>query len=256
MKCFVVLSALALALASARPEGYSYFTPHGTSSGHGGHSATSSASVLFTSAGTGASAAASAVDDCEEPAHEQLSPFQHSQVHFYAPQTATHGESSSYLMILPTYTKQKHYKIIFIKAPSPPTVSKVVLPQPPVNEEKTLVYVLHKKPELEQEIVVTTVHSVASSSTLAPSSSYVSSTASSNSAHKAQSIKVTNIGLSGYSSGGTGYGSSTGLSSSLSSSSSSGRQRGSKKSCGKCSKTNSAPLAVGGTLDAFVSNVY
>uniref|UniRef100_A0A8W7PM83 DUF243 domain-containing protein n=1 Tax=Anopheles coluzzii TaxID=1518534 RepID=A0A8W7PM83_ANOCL len=240
MKCFVVLSALALALASARPEGYSYFTPHGSSSGHGGHSATSSASVLFTAAGTGASAAASAVDDCEEPAHEQLSPFQHSQ------------EEIHQKVILPTYTKQKHYKIIFIKAPSPPTVSKVVLPQPPVNEEKTLVYVLHKKPELEQEIVVP------APATAKPSKPEV--TASSNSAHKAQSIKVTNIGLSGYSSGGTGYGSSTGLSSSLSSSSSSssssGRQRGSKKSCGKCSKTNSAPLAVGGTLDAFVSNVY
>uniref|UniRef100_A0A182M765 DUF243 domain-containing protein n=1 Tax=Anopheles culicifacies TaxID=139723 RepID=A0A182M765_9DIPT len=332
MKHLLVLSALALALASARPEGYSYYTPHSSNSGH---SATSSASVQFTS-GAGSSVA-SAVDDCEEPEHEQLSPFQHSQVHFFAPQTQ---ESSSYLkkeeihqkVILPTYTKQKHYKIIFIKAPSPPTVSKVVLPQQPVNEEKTLVYVLHKKPELEQEIVVpppatskpskpevyfikyktkkqeqqhsyhheeqhsssstgggfevadlsgyggsfgssfapivvtegsyhsttaaplkvTTVHSVLPTSTVTPSSSYLSSTASSHGSHKAQSIKITNIGLSGYSTGG----SSSVASSSSSGSSTSSRQRGSKKSCGKCSKTSSAPVSVGGTLDAFVSNVY
>uniref|UniRef100_A0A182R4W1 DUF243 domain-containing protein n=1 Tax=Anopheles funestus TaxID=62324 RepID=A0A182R4W1_ANOFN len=460
MKHFLVLSALVLALASARPEGYSYYTPHASSSGH---SATSSASVLFNS-GTSASGT-STVDDCEEPEHEQLSPYQHSQVHYFAPQAAAHSETSSYLsassghhqhesslpvahsqasvssgssgsnhyhyqhqeqqqhqqqqqhhqhhqavehqvhhhvepqieyftnvhqhqqahqqqhhhahheasvhyvqqpvvkeevhkhvyvhvapeekeeihqkVILPTYTKQKHYKIIFIKAPSPPTVSKVVLPQQPVNEEKTLVYVLHKKPELEQEIVVpppatskpskpevyfikyktkkqehqhsyhheeqhssssfggssasssgggfevgdlsgyggslgnsfapivvsegsyhsttaaplkvTTVHSVASSSSAAPSSSYVSSTASSHGGHKAQSIKVTNIGLSGYSTGGS---SSVASSSSSGSGNTSSRQRGSKKSCGKCSKTNSTPLSVGGTLDAFVSNVF
>ncbi|XP_052903235.1 LIM domain-containing protein A-like [Anopheles moucheti] len=471
MKHFLVLSALVLALASARPEGYSYYTPHVSSSGH---SATSSASLQFTS-GAGASGT-SAVDDCEEPAHEQLTPFQHSQVHFFAPQASAHSESSSYLsassghhehqsslpesssylsassghhehqsslpvlshasvsggasdsshyhyqhqeqqqqhhqtvqhqvhhhvepqieyftnvhnhqnqhshqqqhhthheasvhyvqqpvvkeevhkhvyvhvapeekeeihqkVILPTYTKQKHYKIIFIKAPPPPTTSKVVLPQQPVNEEKTLVYVLHKKPELEQEIVVpapatskpskpevyfikyktkkqehqhsyhheeqhsssslggsstsgtsggyevadlsgfggsfgnsfapivvtegsyhsttpapvkvTTVHSVSSSSSVAPSSSYVSSTASSHHGHKGQSIKVTNIGLSGYSTGGSG----SVVSSSSSGSNTSSRQRGSKKSCGKCTKTNSAPVSVGGTLDAFVSNVF
>ncbi|XP_053671348.1 myb-like protein I [Anopheles nili] len=436
MKCFIVLSALVLALVSARPEGYSYYTPHGSTSVQHGHSASSSASVQFTSG-------ASELDDCEEPQHEQLPPLVHSQLHYFAPQVVDHGaSSSSYLssssglqqhhsapvsvssasssssglfqhqqqqqhhhhqqqshqqvvhqqapepqvdyftnvhqheshhhhepsvhyvqqpvvkeevhkhvyvhvapeekeeihqkVILPTYTKQKHYKIIFIKAPAPPTVSKVVLPQPPVNEEKTLVYVLHKKPELEQEIVLpapvtakpsrpevyfikyktkkeekhqqhstssssssssfdsssslssggyetadlggfggsfspivvtegsyhqysstpaplklTTVHSVASSS-VAPAPSYVSSTASSSSGHKAQSIKVTNIGLSGYSTGGSGLSSS----STSGSSSSSGRQRGSKKSCGKCSKTNSAPVSVGGTLDAFVSNIF
>uniref|UniRef100_A0A182NQF8 DUF243 domain-containing protein n=1 Tax=Anopheles dirus TaxID=7168 RepID=A0A182NQF8_9DIPT len=464
MRGFLVLSALVIALASARPEGYSYYTPHGSSSGHG-HSATSSASVLFSSA-AGSAGTSAQVDDCEEPTHEQLSPFQHGQVHFFAPHTSGgHAESSSYLsassghheqhqqslpvvahaqvsassgssgselyqyqqhqqqehhqqqqhhqvvehqvqqhvepqveyftnvhqqqshhqqqqhhhhqeasvhyvqqpvvkeevhkhvyvhvapeekeeihqkVILPTYTKQKHYKIIFIKAPSPPTPSKVVLPQQPVNEEKTLVYVLHKKPELEQEIVVpppvtskpskpevyfikyktkkqeqhsyhheeqhassgafggsstvsssggyeaadlsgyggsfgssfsqpiivtegsyhhsttpapiklTTVHSVASSSLATPTSSYISSTASSAAGHKSQSIKVTNIGLSGYSTGGTGLGSVAASSSSGTSS----RQRGSKKSCGKCSKANSAPVSVSGTLDAFVSNVY
>uniref|UniRef100_A0AAG5CV33 DUF243 domain-containing protein n=1 Tax=Anopheles atroparvus TaxID=41427 RepID=A0AAG5CV33_ANOAO len=451
MRCILVFSALVLALVSARPEGYSYYTPHGGSgSGHGSGSATSSASLTFGGA-SALSSGSSEVEDCEEPSHEQLTPYQHTQLHYYTPQVSTgHSGSSSssaasssssslYLgaaaghqyqqptahvqesvsggssglyhyqtqpkvvtqqvhhnvepqveyftdvhqhqhhqqqthhqhshhepatvhyvqqpvvkeeihkhvyvhvapeekeeihqkVILPTYTKQKHYKIIFIKAPAPPTVRKVVLPQQPANEEKTLVYVLHKKPELEQEIVVpapatskpskpevyfikyktkkeeqhhhqyqhsyaheethkassgsyggsstassltgsggfevsdltgyggsfstsfapivvtegsyhqhsttpapvkvTTVHSVLSSSA-APSIGH--------SAHsKAQSIKVSSVGLSGYSAGGS-------------------RQRGTKKPCSsKCSKASSAPLTVSdsSSLDAFVSNVF
>uniref|UniRef100_A0A182QP68 DUF243 domain-containing protein n=1 Tax=Anopheles farauti TaxID=69004 RepID=A0A182QP68_9DIPT len=233
----------------------------------------------------------------ETPVHYVQQPVVKEEVHkhVYVHVAPEEKEEIHQKVILPTYTKQKHYKIIFIKAPSPPTLSKVVLPQQPVNEEKTLVYVLHKKPELEQEIVVppqvtskpskpevyfikyktkkqeqqsyqheeqhsssalyggsstissnegyeaadlsgysgsfsnsfsqpiivtegsyhhhsttqvpiklTTVHSVPSSSLATPASSYVSSTASSAAGHKSQSIKVTNIGLSGYSSGGTG----------------------------------------------------
>ncbi|KAG5881504.1 hypothetical protein JTB14_001648 [Gonioctena quinquepunctata] len=49
---------------------------------------------------------------------------------------------------------QKHYKIIFIKAPSPPTPTAPVIPLQPQNEEKTLVYVLVKKPEQQPDIVV------------------------------------------------------------------------------------------------------
>ncbi|CAH1170116.1 unnamed protein product [Phaedon cochleariae] len=49
---------------------------------------------------------------------------------------------------------QKHYKIIFIKAPSPPRQQAPVIPVQPQNEEKTLVYVLVKKPEEQPEIVV------------------------------------------------------------------------------------------------------
>ncbi|XP_056643894.1 uncharacterized protein LOC130449871 [Diorhabda sublineata] len=47
---------------------------------------------------------------------------------------------------------QKHYKIIFIKAPSPPKPALPVIPVQPQNEEKTLVYVLVKKPEEAPEI--------------------------------------------------------------------------------------------------------
>lgn len=51
---------------------------------------------------------------------------------------------------------QKHYKIIFIKAPSPPQYQAPIIPIQPQNEEKTLVYVLVKKPEAPQDIVIPT----------------------------------------------------------------------------------------------------
>ncbi|KPJ15085.1 hypothetical protein RR48_09112 [Papilio machaon] len=51
---------------------------------------------------------------------------------------------------------QKHYKIVFIKAPTPPTPTAPVIPLQPQNEEKTLVYVLVKKPEEQPDIVIPT----------------------------------------------------------------------------------------------------
>ncbi|KAF5283190.1 hypothetical protein FQA39_LY17382 [Lamprigera yunnana] len=57
---------------------------------------------------------------------------------------------------IPVVTAQKHYKIIFIKAPTPPTPTAPVIPVQPQNEEKTLVYVLVKKPEPAPEIVIPT----------------------------------------------------------------------------------------------------
>lgn len=53
-------------------------------------------------------------------------------------------------------SRQKHYKIIFIKAPTTPSVSQQIaqaqIAQQQLNEEKTLVYVLVKKPESIEEI--------------------------------------------------------------------------------------------------------
>ncbi|XP_071439691.1 WAS/WASL-interacting protein family member 3 [Hetaerina americana] len=51
---------------------------------------------------------------------------------------------------------QKHYKIVFIKAPTPPTptVPEIALPAP--DEQKTLIYVLVKKPEEQPEINIPT----------------------------------------------------------------------------------------------------
>ncbi|XP_053681630.1 uncharacterized protein LOC128732408 [Sabethes cyaneus] len=51
---------------------------------------------------------------------------------------------------------QKHYKIVFIKAPSPPTQAPPVIPPLPQNEEKTLVYVLVKKQDEPEEIIIPT----------------------------------------------------------------------------------------------------
>ncbi|GLV46342.1 TweedleE [Carabus blaptoides fortunei] len=55
-----------------------------------------------------------------------------------------------------TAAPQKHYKIIFIKAPSAPTPTAPIIPVQPQNEEKTLVYVLVKKPEDAPEISIPT----------------------------------------------------------------------------------------------------
>lgn len=57
---------------------------------------------------------------------------------------------------IPVAPAQKHYKIIFIKAPSPPSYQAPIIPVQPQNEEKTLVYVLVKKPEEQQELIIPT----------------------------------------------------------------------------------------------------
>ncbi|XP_055378937.1 uncharacterized protein LOC129610396 [Condylostylus longicornis] len=50
---------------------------------------------------------------------------------------------------------EKHYKIIFIKTPTP-TQPQPVVPPLPQNEEKTLIYVLHKKPEEPEDVTIPT----------------------------------------------------------------------------------------------------
>lgn len=57
---------------------------------------------------------------------------------------------------IPVAQAQKHYKIIFIKAPSPPSYQAPIIPVQPQNEEKTLVYVLVKKPEEQQDVIIPT----------------------------------------------------------------------------------------------------
>lgn len=52
---------------------------------------------------------------------------------------------------------QKHYKIIFIKAPSPPTPSAAQIALAQQNQEKTIVYVLVKKPDEIGDIAIPTV---------------------------------------------------------------------------------------------------
>uniref|UniRef100_T1GCG0 DUF243 domain-containing protein n=1 Tax=Megaselia scalaris TaxID=36166 RepID=T1GCG0_MEGSC len=51
---------------------------------------------------------------------------------------------------------QKHYKIVFIKAPQPPTTPLPSIPPPQVNEEKTIIYVLVRKLEETPDLVIPT----------------------------------------------------------------------------------------------------
>lgn len=51
---------------------------------------------------------------------------------------------------------RKHYKIVFIRAPAPPPRTQHILP--PRTEQKTLIYVLHQRPEEQQQRVVEVPH--------------------------------------------------------------------------------------------------
>lgn len=55
---------------------------------------------------------------------------------------------------LTTTAPQKHYRIVFIKAPTEPPVTLPAIPLQPPDEEKTLVYVLVKKREELPELVL------------------------------------------------------------------------------------------------------
>lgn len=58
---------------------------------------------------------------------------------------------------------QKHYRIIFIKAPSPAAPILPPIQEPARQEEKTIVYVLVKKPDDMPEIVLPTPASTVAS---------------------------------------------------------------------------------------------
>ncbi|EDW14505.1 proline-rich extensin-like protein EPR1 [Drosophila mojavensis] len=110
----------------------------------------------------------SAYDDSYNMAH-RLSGVQHASGYNNAPQE-TRVHKHIYVHVPPKDfeqedavqprvhheqgPKQKHYKIVFIKAPSAPALRPPIVPPPPQNEEKTLIYVLHKKPDQEQDIVI------------------------------------------------------------------------------------------------------
>jgi len=50
---------------------------------------------------------------------------------------------------------QKHYKIVFIKAPTAPPPEEPEIEVTPAPETKTIIYVLHKKPETAKKVVIT-----------------------------------------------------------------------------------------------------
>jgi hypothetical protein len=67
----------------------------------------------------------------------------HSYVHVPPPEDEVQVQQQQAFAAAP----RKHYKIIFIKAPSAPSISQQVAAAQAQNSEKTLIYVLVKKPE-------------------------------------------------------------------------------------------------------------
>jgi len=47
---------------------------------------------------------------------------------------------------------QKHYRIVILKTPTPPVRQPIL---PPKVQQKTIIYVLHQKPKLEQQVIET-----------------------------------------------------------------------------------------------------
>lgn len=77
----------------------------------------------------------------------------HIYVHVPPPELEEEHQETKPISVPPN---EKHYKIIFIKAPNPPVPTVPVIPPLPVNEEKTIVYVLVKKPDEAPKITVPT----------------------------------------------------------------------------------------------------
>ncbi|EAT33941.1 AAEL013792-PA, partial [Aedes aegypti] len=140
MRLVIVLSVAVVALAA--PEGYHYDPPAVSRSLSASQS---SGSSVF---GSGSQAQSSYYVQPQRAIEEV---YKHVYVHV-PPEDKEEYEAPR--VIQPVSHKQKHYKIIFIKAPSPPAPKSVVVPPQPSSEEKTIVYVLHQKPEHQQEVIV------------------------------------------------------------------------------------------------------
>ncbi|KAE8747300.1 Cuticle Protein Tweedle 2 [Frankliniella occidentalis] len=147
MKVFLVLALAALAQARPKaeaPGGYNYRAPPPPQSSYTSASASSYAP-------TGPSSYSSLGPAYGVPATRQ-EPTVHKHIYVHlAPQE--HEVQAP--RARPTFAPpQKHYKIVFIKAPTPPTPTQQTVELPPQDEEKTLIYVLVKKPEEQPEVKV------------------------------------------------------------------------------------------------------
>lgn len=85
------------------------------------------------------------------PAH---SPTVHKHVYVHVP--PPDNEYPAPRRPISVAPPQKHYKIIFIKAPTPPTPTVPDIPLQEQDEHKTLIYVLVKKPEEAPDIHIPT----------------------------------------------------------------------------------------------------
>lgn len=76
------------------------------------------------------------------------------QKHIYVHVSPLENEDLHARRPFPTGPVQKHYKIIFIKAPTPPTPTAPVIPVQSQVEEKTIVYVLIKRPDEQPDVQI------------------------------------------------------------------------------------------------------
>lgn len=91
------------------------------------------------------------------PPLDTLDPVVHKHVYFHIPPPEPEYVKEYPIRTPPPQPVQKHYRIIFIKAPTQSTPTVPTLPPiQPNSEEKTIVYVLVKKPEELPEIIMPT----------------------------------------------------------------------------------------------------
>ncbi|XP_075158135.1 tweedleC [Haematobia irritans] len=191
MRFFVLFSCLALAVVSARPEPpVSQYLPPNQRGGHaieshvyqqqlpsdlgftgfGSHS-TDAVPSADTTAPADNAILGSSQEDSYNAAYRHSSSSQYQSGYDNGP-TETQVHKHIYVHVPPkdfeeddaiqprvthqSGPKQKHYKIVFIKAPAAPAIRPPVIPPALQNEEKTLIYVLHKKPEASADIVIPT----------------------------------------------------------------------------------------------------
>lgn len=89
-----------------------------------------------------------------EPVHSQEPIIQkHIYVHVPPPDPEFHAPPQR---VVPAPPPKKHYKIVFIKAPTYTPPAAPVIPELQQNQEKTLIYVLHKNPSDAPPIVIPT----------------------------------------------------------------------------------------------------
>jgi hypothetical protein len=186
MRLFVVLTLVALAVA--RPEaGYSYNVPNrgfgsgisqgivggggigggglqlgGGGLGGGGGGLGLSTIGLSTGSGSnfigsGSGGFSQSISGFGQGAQLGPAPQQIIQKHIYVHVPPPEPEEYRQQTQLNLGVPQKHYKIIFIKAPSPPQPSQAQIALAAQNQEKTIVYVLVKKPDDISDIAIPSI---------------------------------------------------------------------------------------------------
>lgn len=143
------MSVVGFSWVFARPEPpSSYFPPPSSNSGSSG-GYPSSGSGGYPSSGSYGPPSTSYGAPQQQPVIHK-----HVYVHVPPPEQPEYKAPRTQPVAPPP---QKHYKIVFIKAPTPPTPTAPALPPLPArDEEKTLIYVLVKKPEESPDVVLPT----------------------------------------------------------------------------------------------------